>query len=195
MSFNNNFHILLDSNSDSEVSSIRGDPDSRDSLSELSGVELTIHPRARRHRNIIRTRQYLQQLITNTWLDPAAEEHDHPIPEGERRIRVSQNNSYSQQVGPINQLRPLPWIRRPRLVIQLNAEAYPTFEILDEASGFFVVTAYPDYSDSSIGRDARIVLRALYRSFLETRHLGLAEAHQLPLLEDSYSDSSDLSQL
>ena len=195
MSINNNFPILLDSNSDSEVSSIRGDPDSRDSLSELSGVELTIHPRVRRHRNIIRTRQYLHQLISNTWLDPSVEEYDHPIPGRERRERVTQNNSYSQQVGPINQLRPLPWIRRPRLVIQLNAEAYPTFEILDEASGFFVITAYPDYSDRSIGRDARIVLRALYRSFLETRHLGLAEALQLPLLEDLYSDSSDSSQL
>ena len=193
MSFNNNIPDFLDYNSDSETSGISEDLESSDSRSELSEVEPALHPRIRRHRILQRTRLYLNQVIINSWANPALGEYNHPIPETERRNRVRENNSYSQQVGPDNNLIDLPWIHRPRLVIQINSEAYPTFEILDETTGFFSVIAYPDYTDISIGRDARIVLRALFRSFLESRFLGIAEALQLPLLEEVNSDSSERS--
>ena len=188
----NNLSDSLDYNSDSETSSIIEDLETSDSRSEWSEVEPTIHPRIRRQVSLQRTRRYLNQVINNSWANPAFGEYNHPVPEAERRNRISENNSYSQQVGPNNNLRDLPWIQRPRLVIQINSEAYPTFEILDETTGFFSVIAYPDYTDISISRDARIVLRALFRSFLESRFLGIAEALHLPLLEESKSDSSEM---
>ena len=188
----NNFPNLLDSNTDSEISSIIEEEIS-DSLSELSEVEPVEHPRIRRHNTLLRTRNHLNQIINNSWANPAIGELNHPIPEIERNNRVRENITYSQQVGPNNNIRDLPWIHRPRLVIQLNSEAYPKFEILDQDTGFFTVVAYPDYTDSSIHREARIVLRALYRSFLESRHIGLAESIHLPLIEEFNSDSSDLS--